>query len=199
MILAGFGRFGHIVGRVLNLQGVKTTVLDLDADQVDLVRKLGVKVFYGDASRLELLQAAGAESAKLLIIAIDDEEKSMEMVEMAHKHFPNLQILARAAGRDHAYRLLKTGVKHIYRETLGSSLDLSVNALRLLGFRAYEAQRAAKAFRDYDEQTVKRAGAILGRRNSVNCQSQGADPKLGGDIRDRTTSQSAVRRGLGSA
>jgi monovalent cation:proton antiporter-2 (CPA2) family protein len=155
VILAGFGRFGHIVGRVLNLQGVKTTVLDLDADQVDLVRKLGVKVFYGDASRLELLQAAGAESAKLLIIAIDDEEKSMEMVEMAQKHFPNLQILARAAGRDHAYRLLKTGVKHIYRETLGSSLDLSVNALRLLGFRAYEAQRAAKAFRDYDEQTVR--------------------------------------------
>jgi monovalent cation:proton antiporter-2 (CPA2) family protein len=155
VILAGFGRFGHIVGRVLNLQGVKTTVLDLDADQVDLVRKLGVKVFYGDASRLELLQAAGAESAKLLIIAIDDEEKSMEMVEMAQKHFPNLQILARAAGRDHAYRLLKNGVKHIYRETLGSSLDLSVNALRLLGFRAYEAQRAAKAFRDYDEQTVR--------------------------------------------
>ncbi|MEA3145441.1 MAG: glutathione-regulated potassium-efflux system ancillary protein KefC, partial [Verrucomicrobiota bacterium] len=155
VILAGFGRFGHIVGRVLNLQGVKTTVLDLDADQVDLVRKLGVKVFYGDASRLELLKAAGAESAKLLIIAIDDEEKSMEMVEMAQKHFPNLQILARAAGRDHAYRLLKNGVKHIYRETLGSSLDLSVNALRLLGFRAYEAQRAAKAFRDYDEQTVR--------------------------------------------
>jgi CPA2 family monovalent cation:H+ antiporter-2 len=74
---------------------------------------------------------------------------------MAQKHFPNLQILARAAGRDHAYRLLKNGVKHIYRETLGSSLDLSVNALRLLGFRAYEAQRAAKAFRDYDEQTVR--------------------------------------------
>ncbi len=155
VILAGFGRFGHIIGRVLNLQGVKTTVLDLDADQVDLVRKLGVKVFYGDASRLELLRAAGAASAKLLIIAIDDEEKSLEMVEMAHKHFPNLQILARAAGRDHAYRLLNHGVKHIYRETLGSSLDLSVNALRLLGFRAYEAQRAAKAFRDYDEQTVR--------------------------------------------
>jgi monovalent cation:proton antiporter-2 (CPA2) family protein len=155
VILAGFGRFGHIVGRVLSLQGIKTTVLDLDAEQVELVRKLGVKVFYGDASRLELLHSAGADKAKLLIVAIDDEEKSLLIIDTAHKHFPNLKILARAAGRDHAYRLLSHGVEHIFRETLGSSLDLSVAALRMLGFRAYEAQRAAKAFRDYDEQTVR--------------------------------------------
>ncbi len=154
VILAGFGRFGHIVGRLLNLQGVKTTVLDLDADQVELVRKLGVKVFYGDASRLELLHAAGADKSKLIIIAIDDEEKSLVMVDTVQKHFPNMKILARAKGRDHAYRLLRQGVKNIYRETLGSSLDISVAALRILGFRAYEAQRAAKAFRMYDEQTV---------------------------------------------
>jgi monovalent cation:proton antiporter-2 (CPA2) family protein len=155
VILAGFGRFGHIVGRVLNLQGVKTTVLDLDAEQVELVRKLGVKVFYGDASRLELLQAAGADQAKLLVVAVDDEEKSLLIIETAQKHFPNLKILVRAVGRDHAYRLLSHGVEHIFRETLGSSLDLSVEALRMLGFRAYEAQRAAKAFRIYDEQTVR--------------------------------------------
>ncbi len=155
VILAGFGRFGHIVGRILSLQGIKTTVLDLDADQVELVRKLGAKVFYGDASRPEMLQAAGAETAKLIIIAIDDEEKSLVIVDTVQKHFPNLQILARAAGRDHAYRLLRHGVDRIFRETLGSSLDLSVAALRMLGFRAYEAQRVAKAFRDYDEQTVK--------------------------------------------
>jgi monovalent cation:proton antiporter-2 (CPA2) family protein len=155
VILAGFGRFGHIIGRILNLQRIKTTVLDLDADQVELVRKLGAKVFYGDASRLELLHAAGADTAKLMIIAIDDEEKSLLIVDTVHKYFPNLQILARAAGRDHAYRLLRHGVKNIFRETLGSSLDLSVAALRMLGFRAYEAQRAAKAFRDYDEQTVR--------------------------------------------
>jgi monovalent cation:proton antiporter-2 (CPA2) family protein len=155
VILAGFGRFGHIVGRILSLQGIKTTVLDLDADQVELVRKLGAKVFYGDASRPEMLQAAGADTAKLIIIAIDDEEKSLVIVDTVQKHFPNLQILARAAGRDHAYRLLRHGVDRIFRETLGSSLDLSVAALRMLGFRAYEAQRVAKAFRDYDEQTVK--------------------------------------------
>jgi voltage-gated potassium channel Kch len=155
VILAGFGRFGHIVGRVLNLQGIKTTVLDLDADQVELVRKLGVKVFYGDASRAEMLHAAGAATAKLIIIAIEDEEKSLVIVEIVQKHFPHLEILARAKGRDHAYRLLHQGVKHIFRETLGSSLDMSVAALRMLGVRAYEAQRAAKAFREYDEQTVR--------------------------------------------
>jgi monovalent cation:proton antiporter-2 (CPA2) family protein len=155
VILAGFGRFGHIVGRVLNLQGIKTTVLDVDSDQVELVRKLGVKVFYGDASRLELLQAAGAATAKLIIIAVNDEEKSLIIVDTVQKHFPNLKILARAAGRDHAYRLLRHGVEHIYRETLGSSLDLSVAALRMLGVRAYEARRAAKSFHDYDEQTVR--------------------------------------------
>jgi voltage-gated potassium channel Kch len=155
VILAGFGRFGHIVGRVLNLQGIKTTVLDLDADQVDLVRKLGVKVFYGDASRPEMLHAAGAATAKLIVVAIEDEEKSLVIVEIVQKHFPHLEILARAKGRDHAYRLLHQGVKHIFRETLGSSLDLSVAALRMLGVRAYEAQRAVKAFREYDEQTVR--------------------------------------------
>jgi glutathione-regulated potassium-efflux system protein KefB len=155
VILAGFGRFGHIVGRVLNLKGVKTTVLDLDADQVALVRKLGLKVFYGDASRLELLRAAGADQAKLLIVAVDDEEKSLLIIETAQKYFPNLKIFARAIGRDHAYRLIDQGIENIFRETLGSSLDLSVAALRALGFRAYEAQRAARFFRDYDEQSVR--------------------------------------------
>jgi monovalent cation:proton antiporter-2 (CPA2) family protein len=155
VILAGFGRFGHIVGRVLNLKGVRTTVLDPDADQVALVRKLGLKVFYGDASRLELLRAAGADKAKLLVVAVGEEETSLLIIETAQKHFPNLKILARAFGRDHAYRLLEQGVENVFRETLGSALDLSVAALRALGFRAYESHRAARFFRDYDEQSVR--------------------------------------------
>jgi monovalent cation:proton antiporter-2 (CPA2) family protein len=155
VILAGFGRFGHIVGRVLNLKGVRTTVLDLDADQVALVRKLGLKVFYGDATRLELLRAAGADKAKLLVVAVGEEETSLLIIETAQKHFPNLKILARAFGRDHAYRLLEQGVENIFRETLGSALDLSVAALRALDFPAYEAQRAARFFREYDEQSVR--------------------------------------------
>jgi voltage-gated potassium channel Kch len=164
VILAGFGRFGHIVGRILNLHRIKTTVLDLDADQVDLVRKLGVKVFYGDASRLELLRAAGADKAKLFVLAIDDEEKSLLIVETIHKHFPNLKILARAKGRDHAYQLLDHGVEHIFRETLGSALDLSIAALRTLGMRAHEAIRAAKFFREYDEKTVRELAQFAGNQ-----------------------------------
>ena len=178
VILAGFGRFGHIVGRVLHLQGIKATVLDLDAEQVELVRKLGVKVFYGDASRLELLQAAGAATAKLIIVAVDDEEKSLLIVETAQKHFPNLKILARAAGRDHAYRLLGLGVEHIFRETLGSSLDLSVAALRMLGFRAYEAQRVAKSFAYYDEKTV-RSSRNTQDEKAIHRNGSGTDSQSG--------------------
>jgi glutathione-regulated potassium-efflux system protein KefB len=155
VILAGFGRFGHIVGRILVANGFKTTVLDLDADQVDLVRKLGMKVFYGDASRLELLRSAGAETAKLLVIAIDDEAKGKLIIEAAQKHFPHLRILTRATGRDHADDLLHMGIEHFYRETLGSSLDLTVDALRFLGVRAYDALRITRMFRKYDEQTVR--------------------------------------------
>ena len=199
VILAGFGRFGHIVGRVLNLQGIKTTVLDLDAEQVELVRKLGAKVFYGDASRLELLHAAGADKAKLLIVAIDDEEKSLLIIDTAHKHFPNLKILARAAGRDHAYRLLSHGVEHIFRETLGSSLDLSVAALRMLGFRAYEAHRAAKAFRDYDEQTVRELAPFSEDPVEVDRPSQETDPQHGRIVRDGKAPDPSIRCGMGPA
>jgi glutathione-regulated potassium-efflux system protein KefB len=155
VIMAGFGRFGNIIVRVLNLQGIKATVLDLDADQVDLVRRLGLKVFYGDASRLELLRSAGADRAKILVLAIDDEEKSMQMIETARKHFPNLTVLVRAKGRDHAYRLVREGVEYIFRETLGTSLDVAATTLRLLGVRAYEARRIISAFRKYDEEGVR--------------------------------------------
>jgi voltage-gated potassium channel Kch len=155
VILAGFGRFGNVVGRVLNLNGFKTTVLDLDADQVELVRKLGLKVFYGDASRLELLRSAGAERAKLLIIAIDDVDKIRLMIEAVRKHFPHLRILVRAAGRDHATDLINMGLEKVYRETLGSSLDLSVDALRILGLRAYDAVRAVRFFKRHDEDSVR--------------------------------------------
>jgi voltage-gated potassium channel Kch len=155
VIIAGFGRFGHIVGRVLQVNGFEATVLDLDPTQVDTIRRLGMKVFYGDATRLELLQAAGAARARLFVLAIDDEERSLVLAETVRKHFPNLTILARAVGRIHAYRLLRVGVTSIYRETLDSSLAMSVEALRRLGVRGYEATRAARRFRDHDERAVR--------------------------------------------
>ncbi len=155
VIIAGFGRFGQIVSRLLAANGVRATMLDVDSDQVDLLRKFGNKVFYGDASRHDLLRAAGAEHAELLILAIDDSAKTVELVGTAKKHFPKLKILARAEGRTDAYDLIDAGVEHIYRELFDSSLRCGVEALRQLGFRAYHAHRSARMFRRHDEQVLR--------------------------------------------
>jgi monovalent cation:proton antiporter-2 (CPA2) family protein len=154
VIISGFGRFGSIVGRLLRANGVGITVLDIDSDNVELLRKLGLKVFYGDASRHDLLHAAGAEKAKLLVLAIDEHEKRLEIVHTVKKHFPNLSIFARASGRTQAYELLDAGADHVYRETLDTSLKTGIDALRLLGFRSYHAHRASKTLRQHDEESI---------------------------------------------
>jgi monovalent cation:proton antiporter-2 (CPA2) family protein len=154
VIIAGFGRFGSVVGRLLRANGVGATVLEYDSDHVELLRKLGLKVFYGDASRRDLLRSAGAEQARLLILAVDDHQRTLGLVSTIKKHFPHLTILARAAGRTEAYELLDAGVQHVYRETLDTSLRLGVDALRLLGARSYQAHRAARTFRRHDEESV---------------------------------------------
>ena len=155
VILAGVGRFGHIVARLLRANGFGTTVLDHDAEQVETLGRYGIKSFYGDATRLDLLQTAGAAKAQLFLIAIDDEEKALALVELVQKHFPQLRILARATSRQHAYELLRLGVEDVYRETLGSAIDLSVGALRALGLTEEHACRAAQIFREYDEASVR--------------------------------------------
>jgi CPA2 family monovalent cation:H+ antiporter-2/glutathione-regulated potassium-efflux system ancillary protein KefC/glutathione-regulated potassium-efflux system protein KefB len=155
VIIAGFGRFGHIVGRLLLANGVETTVLDVDSDQVDLLRKLGLKVFYGDGSREDLLRAAGAEKAKVLVVAVDGKDKALEIVQTAQEHFPHLRILSRAHGRPHAYDLLEAGVEHVYRETLDTSLKVGVDTLCMLGYRRHQALRAARKFRRHDEESVR--------------------------------------------
>jgi voltage-gated potassium channel Kch len=154
VIIAGFGGFGSIIGRLLRANGIGITVLELDSDKVDLLRKLGLKVFYGDASRYDLLHAAGADRAKLLILAINDHEKMIEIIHSARKHFPHLSIFARASDRTQAYELLDEGVKHVYRETLDTSLRAGADALRELGFRSYQAYRASKTFRQHDEDSI---------------------------------------------
>jgi voltage-gated potassium channel Kch len=122
---------------------------------VEVLRKLGFKVFYGDASRHDLLRAAGADNAKLLVLALDDHEKIMELVNISKKHFPRLVILARANGRPEAYDLLDAGVDHVYRETFDTSLRMAVDALRMMGLRSYHAHRASKTFRKHDEDSVR--------------------------------------------
>jgi CPA2 family monovalent cation:H+ antiporter-2 len=151
VIVAGYGRFGQIVGRLLRAFGHGVTVLDIDSEQVDVLRKFGQKVFYGDASRLELLHSAGAEHAKVLVVAVDEPEKVMEIVHTAQKHFPNLAILARARGRTEAYELFDLGVANQYRETFDAALRCGEDTLRLLGLPAHAAHRAARTFRIQDE------------------------------------------------
>jgi monovalent cation:proton antiporter-2 (CPA2) family protein len=155
VILAGFGRFGHIVGRLLRANGFGTTVLDHDADQVEMLGHYGMKSFYGDASRLDLLEAAGAKRAKLFVLAIDDEAKALQIIATVQHEFPRLKILARATSRQHAYEILRLGVNHVYRETLGSAVDLSIDALRELGMDERRARRVAEIFREHDEASVR--------------------------------------------
>jgi voltage-gated potassium channel Kch len=160
VIIAGFGRFGGIVGRLLVANGIGTTILDIDSDHVEVLRKLGFKVFYGDASRHDLLHAAGAERARLLVLAIDDQDRELEIIELVQKRFPQLKILARASNRQHAYELLDAGVDHVYRETLDTALRAGADALRMLGLRGYEALRAARTFRRHDETALKELAGI---------------------------------------
>jgi monovalent cation:proton antiporter-2 (CPA2) family protein len=167
VLIAGYGRFGHIVGRFLTVNGIGATVLDLDSEQVDFLRRMGMKLFYGDASRLDLLHSAGAARAKLFILAIDDEEKSLKIIETVRHQFPHLTILARASGRIHAYEMIRRGAHYIFRETLDSSLELGTEALRQLGIPAHEARHAAKKFRDLDERSVRNMASMwVGHRES---------------------------------
>jgi monovalent cation:proton antiporter-2 (CPA2) family protein len=162
VIILGFGRFGQIVGRLLIANGCRPTLLEHDPGQIDLLRRFGWKVFYGDASRLDLLHAAGAEQARLLVVAINDPEKILEIVDLVHKHFPHLKILARAIDRRHAYELIRRGVEVVERETFSSALDMGVEALKLLGIRSYKAHRAARTFRFHDVEALRDMAAAEG-------------------------------------
>ena len=126
VIIAGFGNFGSIVGRLLRANDVGITVLEHDSDRVELLRKLGLKVFYGDASRQDLLHAAGAEKARVLIIAFNDHQKTLDMVHMARKHYSHLTIFTRSSGRTEVFDLLDEGVHHTYRETFDTSLKVEL-------------------------------------------------------------------------
>jgi monovalent cation:proton antiporter-2 (CPA2) family protein len=161
-IILGHGRFGMTVGRVLAANGSKATVLDHDAEQIDALRRFGFKVFYGDASREDLLEAAGAADARILVIAIDDREKAMQIVETAQRSFPHLEIFARAFDRPHAYALLNAGVTHVYREVFDSSLAMAEDALVALGQHPYEAASALRLFRRHDEALVRRTAEHAG-------------------------------------
>lgn len=155
VIIAGFGRFGQIAGRLLLTSGVKMVVLDHDPDHIETLRKFGTKVFYGDATRVDLLESAGAAKAEVLINAIDDPDANMQLSGLVQEHFPNLQVIARARDLDHFIRLRQAGVEQPERETFESSLKVGRRALEALGVGSYEARERADHFRRFNTQMVE--------------------------------------------
>jgi monovalent cation:proton antiporter-2 (CPA2) family protein len=151
VIIAGFGRFGQMFGRILRVQRIPFVAIDHDSDQVELVRKFGNKVYYGDAARLDLLEAAGAATAKYLVLAIDDVESSLEITRLIKEKFPNLKVFARARNRGHQFDLMDLGVKAIKREMLDSSLNFVGELLTELGMKQPHAHTLIEKFRQHDE------------------------------------------------
>ena len=160
VIIAGFGRFGQIIGRILRAKQISFTALEASQTQVDFLRRFGNQIFYGDASRLELLRSAQAENAEVFVLAIDDVDASVRTAELVRKHFPHLKIFARARNRQHAFRLMDLGVEHLVRETFGSSLEMSVEVLQALGLSKLKAEETAQRFRLHDEATLLRQHAL---------------------------------------
>ena len=168
VIIAGFGHFGSTVGRFLKANKINATYLDIDSDRVDVLRKMGFNVFYGDASRAELLEFAGAKDASIIIIAIGSSEKRSELVQTVKKHFPHLHMLVRSANRYEAYDQMNAGLLHIYRESLDTSLRVGVETMSLLGYRKYTARHLANTFFKYDEQALKKLSAIRDQEVYIN-------------------------------
>jgi len=151
VIIAGFGRFGQIFGRICRAQNIRFVAIDQDPDQIELVRRFGNKVYYGDAGRVDLLQAAGAAKAKYLVLAVDDVETSLRTARTVREHFPHIKIFARARNRGHTFDLLDLGITHVKRETLDSSLYFVRDLLVDRGMAADRATNLIEKFRRHDE------------------------------------------------
>lgn len=160
VIIAGFGRFGQIVGRVLKMRGIEFTAIEKSARRVDFVRKFGNDIFYGDPNNHELLKAAGIAETKLFVLAIDNIERSVKTAQFLHKAYPKLTVLARARDRHHFYLLREAGVKHIWRETYLSALDLARESLIQLGIEDDKAMASVALFKEYDQRLLVRQQAV---------------------------------------
>ena len=154
IIIAGFGRYGQVVGRLLYANGLKPTVLEHDAEAIEALRKFGWRVFYGDATRLDLMRTAGAETARVLVLAVDDVEQSVKVATMVRQHFPNLVIVARARNVSHFFSLRALGVQLIERETLDSALMSARSVLETLGWQPHQARTLAMRFRRHSLQQL---------------------------------------------
>ena len=154
VIIAGFGRVGQIVARVLRARRIPFTALDLDPEQISLVKQFGSEAYYGDASRLDILTVADAGKAKALVLAIDDVDASMRTAEIVRAHYPDLPIIARARHRNHVHRLMGLGVKNIHRETYGSALQMTTELLQGLGLSSRDVKYTVETFAEHDERRL---------------------------------------------
>jgi glutathione-regulated potassium-efflux system ancillary protein KefC len=155
VLIVGFGRFGQIVGRLLFASGIRATVLDHDPDNIEVLRRLGFRVFYGDGTRLDLLTSAGAERASVIIDAIDDMDANLKLVDVARQYFPGVHVVARARDVTHWRELRERGVRTIERETFESALRVGRRALEALGIRSHEARERADRFRRHNLLTLE--------------------------------------------
>ena len=190
VIVAGYGRFGSVTGRFLKANGINATVLDANSDRVESLRKIGIKVYYGDALRVDLLKAAGADRAKLIIVALDDSAQVLQLVNTVKKHFPNLHIIARAHGLEDTYELMDAGVLHVFRETIDTSLRAGTEALKIMGVRAYTAQRAYDLFLQHDEKSLKKMAAARHDKkkyiNALRTRIEELETLIQNDIHERS-------------
>jgi glutathione-regulated potassium-efflux system ancillary protein KefC/glutathione-regulated potassium-efflux system protein KefB len=174
VIVAGFGRFGQIVGRVLMSNGFSVATLDSSIEQIDLLRRFGRRVYYGDATRLDLLRAAGAEKARLLVVAIDDRDQAVTLTREAREAFPHLKIMSRAYDRRHAYELVRAGADHVERETFEAALTMAAEGLRFVGFRAFQATRATALFRLHDRRQFDSLAPLWGDEDNYTLAAREA-------------------------
>jgi CPA2 family monovalent cation:H+ antiporter-2/glutathione-regulated potassium-efflux system protein KefB len=178
VIICGFGRFGQIAGRLLAMQRIAFTALDRSQEQVDVVRRFGSKVFYGDPSREDVMRAAGAETARVLILALDNMDASVAVAQMVRRKFPHLHVYARARNRHHVHLLMAAGVQDIVRETYFSSLRLTEMALGGLGIEPDQASRAIALFRAHDERILHETYAIAHNEAAMIQTTQEANQEL---------------------
>ncbi len=166
VVIAGYGRFGQVIGRFVTAQGLPVTILENDADQIELLRKFGNQVYFGDASRLDLLHNAGVAKAKVLVVAVDDPEKALDIVKLAREHFPHVRIFARARNRRHAHELMQAGADYFKRETFDSALSLAQGVMMTLGYRAFAMRCKAIQFKRHDESMLQQSFALFGKEES---------------------------------
>jgi glutathione-regulated potassium-efflux system ancillary protein KefC len=176
VVIAGYGRYGQMVGRMLRANRIRVTILDLDPEMVDVLGRLGIKAYYGDASRIDLLHAAGCEHAKLFVLAVDNAATATQITENVRTHFPHLTILARCVDRPHYWALRSLGVRKVFRETFGSAYETGIEALKHLGYRAHTAHRLGQRWRKHEESSLEELGDVWrgGDRDAYFKRARGA-------------------------